>query len=217
MPGFLKLLIEKEDRNMSRIVLVTALGLALLGGCSEQDAKNKVQDLNERAAAVITIDEAQTYQSMDGFGASLTDSSAWLLANAMTLAQRQAALKELFDPEVGIGLSYLRQPMGTSDFRVSSSMGGHDDYTYNDMPRGESDYDLTQFSIAKDEKYIVPMLQEILAVNPEIKLMGSPWSAPHWMKEGENLGGGKFCRMNLGMNPAAITALGWILSIRSSW
>ena len=176
---------------MSRVVIVATLGLALLGGCSEQGAKNKVQDLNERAAAVITIDEAQTYQSMDGFGASLTDSSAWLLANAMTLAQRQAALKELFDPEVGVGLSYLRQPMGTSDFRVSLSMGGHGDYTYDDMPRGESDDDLLQFTIAKDEKYIIPMLQEILAISPEMKLMGSPWSAPHWMKEGENLGGGK--------------------------
>ncbi|MHC5160081.1 MAG: glycoside hydrolase family 30 protein, partial [Planctomycetota bacterium] len=176
---------------MSRFVLVMAFGLALLGGCDKHAADDPVQDINTSTVTVITIDESQMYQSIDGFGASLTDSSAWLLANAMTPAQRQAAQEELFDPEKGIGLTYLRQPMGTSDFRVSSEMGGHDDYTYNDMPRGQSDYELSHFSIAKDEKYIIPMLQEILAVNPEIKLMGSPWSAPHWMKQGENLGGGR--------------------------
>jgi glucosylceramidase len=168
-----------------------AFGLALLGGCDKHAADDPVQDINTSTVTVITIDESQMYQSIDGFGASLTDSSAWLLANAMTPAQRQAAQEELFDPEKGIGLTYLRQPMGTSDFRVSSEMGGHDDYTYNDMLRGQSDYELSHFSIAKDEKYIIPMLQEILAVNPEIKLMGSPWSAPHWMKQGENLGGGR--------------------------
>jgi glucosylceramidase len=176
---------------MNKNYLLAALVFAFLGGCDKHATKNTMPDINAPAAVVISIDESQTYQSIDGFGASLTDSSAWLLANAMTSAQRQAALKELFDPEVGIGLTYLRQPMGTSDFRVSSSMGGHDDYTYDDMPSGQRDDDLAQFSIAKDEKYIIPMLQEILAINPEVKLMGSPWSAPHWMKEGENLGGGK--------------------------
>jgi glucosylceramidase len=191
MRGHLKLRIGIEELNMSRFVLVMAFGLALLGGCDKHAADDPVQDINTSTVTVITIDESQMYQSIDGFGASLTDSSAWLLANAMTPAQRQAAQEELFDPEKGIGLTYLRQPMGTSDFRVSSEMGGHDDYTYNDMPRGQSDYELSHFSIAKDEKYIIPMLQEILAVNPEIKLMGSPWSAPHWMKQGENLGGGR--------------------------
>jgi glucosylceramidase len=140
--------------------------------------------------AVITIDAAQTYQQIDGFGASLTDSSAWLFAYAMDASQKQAALTELFDPAAGIGLTYLRQPMGTSDFRVGSSMGGHDDYTYDDMPTGQVDFDLSEFSIAKDEKYIIPVLQDIRAVSSNVKIMGSPWSAPHWMKNGEQLGGG---------------------------
>ena len=176
---------------MKKKVLLLTFGAVLFVGCGKDAAKNEVPDLNAPVTTVITIDEAQTYQSIDGFGASLTDSSAWLLACAMTPAQRQAVLEELFDPEKGIGLSYLRQPMGTSDFRVSSSIGGHDDYTYDDMPLGQSDYELSHFSIAKDEKYIIPVLQEIVAISPEVKLMGSPWSAPHWMKQGENLGGGR--------------------------
>ena len=175
---------------MKKKVLLLIFGAVLFVGCGKPAAKNKAPDLNASASVVITIDETQTYQPIDGFGASLTDSSAWLLAYAMTDSQRQDALEELFDPATGIGLTYLRQPMGTSDFRVSSSMSGHDDYTYDDMPRGQTDYELSQFSIAKDEKYIIPMLQEILAISPEVKLMGSPWSAPHWMKQGENLGGG---------------------------
>ena len=140
--------------------------------------------------AVITVNDSQTYQQIDGFGASLTDSSAWLFTYAMNTSQKQAALEELFDPATGIGLSYLRQPMGTSDFRVSSSMGGYGDYTYDDMPSGQTDYDLSEFSIAKDETYIIPVLQDIKAISSDVQIMGSPWSAPHWMKNGENLGSG---------------------------
>jgi glucosylceramidase len=121
----------------------------------------------------------------------MTDSSAWLFEYAMDDKQRQAALEELFDAEKGIGLTYLRQPMGTSDFRVSSAMGGFDDYTYDDVAPGQSDYDLKKFSIAKDEKYIIPVLQDVLKVSGDVKFMSSPWSAPHWMKVGNKLGGGR--------------------------
>ena len=141
-------------------------------------------------AETIAIDPAVTYQEIEGFGASLTDSSAWLIYEFLNASERQDVLTDLFDPDEGIGLSYLRQPMGTSDFRVSSSMGGYGDYTYDDMPSGQTDYDLSEFSIVKDETYIIPTLQEILAINPNVRLMGSPWSAPHWMKNGGNLGSG---------------------------
>jgi glucosylceramidase len=140
--------------------------------------------------AIITLDDTQTYQQIDGFGASLTDSSAWLFTYSMNTSQRQAALEELFDPATGIGLTYLRQPMGTSDFRVSSSMGGHNDYTYDDMPGNQTDYDLSEFSIAKDETYIIPVLQDILSISSDVQIMGSPWSPPHWMKNGNQLGSG---------------------------
>ncbi len=132
----------------------------------------------------IELDPTTSFQEMDGFGASLTDSSAHLIATALTDTQRQDLLEDLFDPNLGIGLSYLRQPMGSSDFRVS-------DYTYDDMPTGQTDYNLNSFSIAHDQTYIIPLLQQAMAVNPGLNLMGSPWSAPAWMKTSEQLGYGR--------------------------
>ena len=125
---------------------------------------------------VVTLNESNRLQTMDGFGASLTDSSAWLLNNALTESQRTHLVNDLFSPTNGIGLSILRQPIGASDFRVSN-------YTYDDMPAGQTDYALTNFSIAHDEEYIVPLLKQALSVNPDLKIMGTPWSAPAWMKD----------------------------------
>jgi glucosylceramidase len=132
----------------------------------------------------VEIDQTVTFQEMDGFGASITESSAWLMCNALTEQQRQALMEDLFDPNTGIGLSYLRQPMGSSDFRLM-------DYTYDDMPAGQTDYELENFSIAPDQEYIILLLQEALAINPNIKIMGSPWSAPAWMKDSGQLGYGR--------------------------
>lgn len=128
----------------------------------------------------IDIDQTVRFQEMDGFGASLTESSAYLIGQVLTQQERHALLQDLFDPSIGIGLSYLRQPMGASDFRLS-------DYTYDDMPTGQTDYGLTNFSIANDKLYIIPVLQQIVAINPDIKIMGSPWSAPAWMKDSKHL------------------------------
>ena len=139
----------------------------------------------EDEGLLLNINDSQTYQQIDGFGASLTDSSAWLLNDALSQQERTEILTELFDPDVGIGLNYLRQPMGTSDFRRRA------DYTYDDIPPFmDDDYDLVYFSISDDQVYIIPVLQEILAINPQIKIMGSPWSAPIWMKVGREFGGG---------------------------
>ena len=132
----------------------------------------------------IDIDPAVTFQEMDGFGASLTESSAYLIYNVLTEQERQTLMKDLFDPNTGIGLSYLRQPIGSSDFRLA-------DYTYDDMPAGQTDYELKKFSIAHDRNCIIPLLREALAINPNIKIMGSPWSAPAWMKDSAQLGHGR--------------------------
>lgn len=134
--------------------------------------------------AAVVIDPSTTFQEIEGFGASLTDSSAWLIYEFLNAAERQAVLTDLFDPEEGIGLSYLRQPMGASDFRLQ-------EYSYDDLPAGvTSDYNLNYFSIAYDENYIIPTLQEILAINPDVRIMGSPWSPPVWMKDSGQVGSG---------------------------
>lgn len=135
-------------------------------------------------AAPVNIDETKVFQEMDGFGAAITASSAWLLKNALNEVQRESVMVELFDSEKGIGLSYIRVPMGACDFRLK-------EYTYDDVPPGQDDLRLEKFSIAPDEEYILPILRRAVSINPKLKFMASPWSAPAWMKESGTLGGGK--------------------------
>jgi glucosylceramidase len=123
----------------------------------------------------ISVDDSVRYQQIDGFGASLTDSSAWLLWHKLSVAQRKEALEMLFSPSKGIGLSVLRQPMGASDFALES-------YSYDDLPRGETDPELKKFSIDHDREYIIPILRDALALNPDLKIIATPWSPPGWMK-----------------------------------
>lgn len=137
----------------------------------------------------IFLAPATTYQVMEGFGASMTDSSAWLIANELNTTQRETLMAELFDPSSGIGMSFLRLPMGASDFALSA-------YTYDDMPSGQTDPTLMHFSIAHDEAYIIPILQQAKTLNPDLGIMASPWSAPAWMKSSQSLYGGSLSSTN---------------------
>jgi glucosylceramidase len=129
----------------------------------------------------ISVDPSRRYQSMDGFGASITDSSAQVLYG-MSRSQRNAAMHSLFADD---RLSFLRQPIGASDFVA----GPH--YTYDDVSAGETDYRLRHFSIDHDRKQILPLLRQALRLNPQIKVIGSPWSPPAWMKTNQDLVGGR--------------------------
>ncbi len=132
---------------------------------------------------VIEVDSAQAFQEIDGFGYTLTGGSADLLNN-LPAAQRQALLNELFSVNNnGIGVSYLRVSIGASDLSAQV-------FSYNDLPAGQTDVALNQFSLSHDETNLVPVLKEILQVNPSIKIMGSPWSPPLWMKDNNNAVGG---------------------------
>lgn len=133
---------------------------------------------------LINIDTSIQYQSMDGFGAALTGSSAYLIDEMLDDSERSALLTELFDPEEGIGISYLRLTIGASDFSLS-------DYTYDDMPTGQTDFDLQHFSLQNDMGDLIPVLKEIIQISPEISLMGSPWSPPAWMKTNGSMKGGQ--------------------------
>ena len=132
----------------------------------------------------IQVNESITYQQMDGFGAALTDSSAWLISNMLNATQAYSLMNELFSPSEGIGTSYVRLPMGASDFVTSAH------YTYDDMPPGMTDTNLISFSIAHDQAYIIPLLQQARSINPRLRVMVSPWSPPAWMKSPETLYGG---------------------------
>jgi len=134
---------------------------------------------------VITVDDSKKYQQMDGFGASLTDSAAWVVWNKLSPSQQSALWQSLFSPSAGIRISFLRQPMGATDFSASGN------YSYDDVPAGHTDPRLTHFSIAHDTAYITPLLQRALAVNPAIKVVAVPWSPPAWMKTNGSMNGGR--------------------------
>lgn len=131
----------------------------------------------------ITVDTTTTFQTIDGFGNCLTGGSATLL-NRMDKASRAQLLKELFATDGNnIGLSYLRISIGASD--LSDRV-----FSYNDLPAGETDAEMTKFSIEPERADLIPVLKEILAINPTIQIMGSPWSAPTWMKTNNASKGG---------------------------
>jgi glucosylceramidase len=123
---------------------------------------------------------------MTGFGASFTDSSAWLVANS---PQRASIMTKLFDPNQGIGMDFLRQPIGASDFSLNT-------YSYDDMPSGQTDPSLSHFSISHDNAYIIPVLKQALQLNPSVTIMGTPWSPPGWMKSSGNMVGGSLNSSN---------------------
>ncbi|WP_035561894.1 glycoside hydrolase family 30 protein [Hymenobacter sp. IS2118] len=135
------------------------------------------------AGPVIEVDEQQLFQPIDGFGYCLTGGSAMLL-HRMGAPERTALLRELFGTAGNdIGVSYLRLSIGASDLdeRV---------FSYDDLLAGETDPTLAKFSLAPDREHLLPVLKEILAVNPNIKILGSPWSPPVWMKDnGASKGG----------------------------
>jgi glucosylceramidase len=135
------------------------------------------------ALPIVDVNDMEQYQSIDGFGLALTGGSAQLLMR-MEPAQRTSLLKELFATQGNdIGISYLRVSIGASD------MNDHV-FSYDDLPAGETDVDLAKFSLGPDRADVIPVLKEILAIDPQIAILGSPWSAPAWMKTNDNSKGG---------------------------
>ena len=122
----------------------------------------------------IDVDEGTSYQEIIGFGAAMTDASAFLIQTKLG-GRRDEILRELFGRDPGLGLSFVRVPMGASDFSMR-------DYSYDDMPAGQTDPSLAHFTIEADRAEKLPALKTALAINPDLKLVASPWSPPGWMK-----------------------------------
>ena len=131
----------------------------------------------------IEVDSASRFQTVDGFGYTLTGGSATLI-NQMDSPSKSSLLTELFgNSSDAIGISYLRISIGASDLSASV-------FSYDDMPAGQTDPTLANFSLSLDTVDLIPVLKQILTINPQIKIMGSPWSAPVWMKNnGSSIGG----------------------------
>ncbi|NDI34110.1 carbohydrate-binding protein [Chengkuizengella sediminis] len=129
----------------------------------------------------IQVDENIQYQEIDGFGAAVSGSAAYLI-NQLDSAQQSELLNDLFGKD-GVNFSFVRHTIGASDFSLSS-------YTYDDLPQGQTDLSLEQFSISQEQVNVIPVLKDIKGINTDVKILGTPWSAPAWMKNNEELNGG---------------------------
>lgn len=149
----------------------------------KKQAANLVFNSSSNQNSFIDVDTAATMQTIDGFGYTLTGGSAYLI-NRMNDAEKSSLLNELFGRTGNaIGISYLRISIGASDLNASV-------FSYDDLPAGQTDVDLANFNLSQDTMDVIPVLKQILAINPNIKIMGSPWSAPVWMKDnGSSIGG----------------------------
>ena len=126
--------------------------------------------------STITVNSSETYQEIDGFGFTLTEGSAEVIMS-LTSEKQEELLQDLFNPETGIGVSVIRLGIGATD--LSSYV-----YSYND---NDGDTDMSEFSLeGPDTQYTIPVLLKALAINPDIKVMATPWSAPEWMKFDNN-------------------------------
>lgn len=134
-------------------------------------------------SSIIRLNEQKSYQSMEGFGFALTGGSADLLYR-MTESKRSFLLKEIFSRDKnGIGVNYIRISIGASN--LSSHV-----FSYDDLSKGTKDLNLSHFDLSEDKKTLIPILKEILTINPKIKILASPWSAPSWMKSNDTSIGG---------------------------
>ncbi|MEP7108040.1 MAG: glycoside hydrolase family 30 beta sandwich domain-containing protein [Ferruginibacter sp.] len=131
----------------------------------------------------IEVDSTQHFQSIDGFGYTLTGGSAYVI-NQMAAADKANLLQELFGTGANsIAVSYLRISIGASDLNATA-------FTYDDIPAGQTDINLANFSLDPDRTDLVPLLKAIIAINPGIKILATPWSPPVWMKDNNSFVGG---------------------------
>ncbi len=169
-----------SNKNEATVWLTTGDKSALL---AKQTAGLNFGAEISNDSSTIEVDDRQKFQGIDGFGYTLTGGSATLINN-LPAAEKDALLEELFSTKNnGIGVNYLRISIGASDLSA-------DTFSYNDLPEGERDINQEKFSISKEMTDLIPVLKKILAINPAIKIMGSPWSPPTWMKDNNSFKGG---------------------------
>ncbi|WP_121808346.1 glycoside hydrolase family 30 protein [Mucilaginibacter kameinonensis] len=150
----------------------------------EQQKEPLTFKTGEAGGTTITVDDKQHYQPIDGFGFALTGGSAMHIIR-MSAESRAALLKNLFAVTGNdIGISYLRLSIGASDLNEKV-------FSYDDMPEGQTDPTLNHFDLGPDKTDVIPVMKQILAINPAIKILGSPWSPPAWMKTNNDTRGGR--------------------------
>ncbi|MBL9176216.1 MAG: hypothetical protein JNL10_21920 [Verrucomicrobiales bacterium] len=169
-----------------RAATPVAVWLTDPGGTARFERQAAPREFGPAAAVTGTgleVSERRHFQEMVGFGFTLTGGSAQLI-RAMGDAARESLLTELFAAGgTNIGVSYLRISVGASDLNPRV-------FTYDDLAPGETDPDLLRFDLGPDRTDVIPVLRQILSVNPRVGIMASPWTAPSWMKtNGDSKGG----------------------------
>ncbi len=130
----------------------------------------------------INVNDSLTYQTWDGVGAAMSDSAA-VTIGALSSSAQTSLMQSLFSPTGGIGLNFIRDPMGATDFSASGA------YSYDD---NGPDPNLNNFSISHDLQHIVPLIKQAQGINPAVRVMSNPWSPPAWMKNNGSMYGGTF-------------------------
>jgi glucosylceramidase len=187
---------QKQSDSTSQETAVVATSLTTTPGVVNQivthgDKSALLKELPTAAFGTTTnsyptveLNSSSTFQSMDGFGYTLTEGSAYVLMTQMTSTQRTSILNEMFHPTNGIGSSFVRIGIGATDLSTAV-------YTYNDLPAGQTDVSQNNFSLnGPDLTYLIPVIKEILLIVPSMKIIATPWSAPAWMKTNNSLSGG---------------------------
>ena len=147
------------------------------------------EDIDDASVnAIISVDETQVKQEVEGFGGALTHSAAYVLSK-MDADDRKSVLEILYSPDKGAAFKMVRVPIGASDYTTYVD-GKMQYFTLDDMPEGETDEKLEHFNIKYDKQELIPVLKEIIEINPEVEVVAASWSAPAWMKESKVLNRG---------------------------
>lgn len=189
----------KRTAVLRRVLLLTGCSILVTAAVSAQTVSVWLTNDNQKtklaqqssvsfasssgSAPDVYVDETQSYQTVEGFGASFTDSAAYLLNEKVPSNKLGAVMTNLFSRTSGIGISFIRNPMGASDI-------ARYDYSYDDLSSGSTDPNLADFSIAHDLVDIVPLVKSAKQINPQLKIMANPWSPPGWMKTSGSMIGG---------------------------
>src|SRR5690606_21199632 len=135
----------------------------------------------------IQVDPTKTFQYVDGFCFTLTGGSAQVI-QSLGKVEQQKLLQELFgNEEESISISYLRISIGASDLNEIP-------FTYNDIPTDQTDLELEKFSLDQDRDGVISILKDIISINPDLKIMATPWTAPRWMKDNKDFVGGQLLK-----------------------
>jgi glucosylceramidase len=175
--------------TITTVVPTSAVGVTLTTHdyqnlLAAQNNETFTATLPAATANTIVVDDNQTYQTMDGFGAAMTDGASYLLNKVVPAGNLAGVMSDLFTRNgSGIGISFLRVPMGASDLSIKL-------YTYDDQTGTNTDPSLNAFNLATDQANTIPMLMQARALNPQLKLMLNPWSPPGWMKTTNSTIGG---------------------------